>query len=78
MIVLEGRSKAVFVFVCTSMYMFIGCVCVNGGGGGGWGVRQRNTARAIVDTVLESAFVIHYDIFEKMLCMVHNAFLNNI
>lgn len=48
------------------------------GVGGGWGVRQRNTARAIVDTVLESAFVIHYDIFEKMLCMVHNAFLKNI
>lgn len=72
MIVLEGRSKAVFVFVCTSMYMFIGCVCVNGGGGGGGGLGREN------DTVLESAFVIHYDIFEKMLCMVHNAFLKNI
>lgn len=75
MIVLEDRSKAVFAFVCTSIvYVYWVCMCK----WRGWGVRQRNTARAIVDTVLESAFVIHYDIFEKMLCMVHNAFLKNI
>lgn len=74
-IVLEDRSKAVFAFVCTSIvYVYWVCMCK----WRGWGVRQRNTARAIVDTVLESAFVIHYDIFEKMLCMVHNAFLKNI
>lgn len=36
-IVLEGGSKAVFVFVCTSVYMFIGGVCVNGGRGRGVG-----------------------------------------
>lgn len=53
--------------------MFIRDVCVIGGLGGGAG-SDRNTAEAIVDTALESAFVMHYDSFEKTLCMVF--FLN--
>lgn len=74
-----GGSIKGSVCVCLYVYVYVYWVCMcKWRGWGGWGVRQRNTARAIVDTVLESAFVIHYDIFEKMLCMVHNAFLKNI
>lgn len=74
-----GRIKGsvcVCLYVC--VYVYWGCMCKWRAGEGGGGLRQRNTTQAFVDSMLESAFVIHYDIFEKMLCMFHKAFFLNI